>query len=148
MGKRNLFIQFQDKSDLFNINKLNKNMEDIKSSKLLYKKILSQFNIYAFIKENPKFYHSYQCTDNTVYISSEDQENNINTSLFDLGLENILLTINSSNSISKYTLYDDVNIFDNQITNALNPKEDINKYYYSSLDEVYEHLNYMYILGV
>jgi len=148
-NKINLFIQFQATDDLTNFDKINKNLEDICSSKLLYKKILNKFNIYSYIKQEPNIYNyfleskNYAWLQGNTYVSNLSEENNLNTNLFNLGLENILITVNSNN---EYILYDDITIVNNNIINALEPNEDVNIYHYNTLDEVYEHLNYMYVL--
>ena len=148
-NKINLFIQFQATDDLTNFDKINKNLEDICSSKLLYRKILNKFNIYSYIKQEPNIYNyfleskNYAWLQGNTYVSNLSEENNLNTNLFNLGLENILITVNSNN---EYILYDDITIVNNNIINALEPNEDVNIYHYNTLDEVYEHLNYMYVL--
>ena len=148
-NKINLFIQFQATDDLTNFDKINKNLEDICSSKLLYRKILNKFNIYSYIEKEPNIYNyfleskNYAWLQGNTYVSNLSEENNLNTNLFNLGLENILITVNSNN---EYILYDDITIVNNNIINALEPNEDVNIYHYNTLDEVYEHLNYMYVL--
>ena len=148
-NKLNLFIQFQATDDLTNFDKINKNLEDICSSKLLYRKILNKFNIYSYIEKEPNIYNyfleskNYAWLQGNTYVSNLSEENNLNTNLFNLGLENILITVNSNN---EYILYDDITIVNNNIINALEPNEDVNIYHYNTLDEVYEHLNYMYVL--
>jgi len=150
-NKLKIFIQFQDSNDLTNILKLNENISDFTSSKLLSSKILNKFDIYSYIIGESEAYKyfikkQYSWLKNTIFTSKIDEDNNINTDLLNYEQLNVLITIDSKNDSNKYTLYDDIIIIDGQILNATNPREEVNKYYYNSFNEIYQHLDYMYCL--
>ena len=150
-NKLKIFSQFQDSNDLTNILKLNENISDFTSSKLLSSKILNKFDIYSYIIGESEAYKyfikkQYSWLKNTIFTSKIDEDNNINTDLLNYEQLNVLITIDSKNDSNKYTLYDDIIIIDGQILNATNPREEVNKYYYNSFNEIYQHLDYMYCL--
>lgn len=150
-NKLNLFIQFQDSNDLNNAEDFLINLERVKSSKLLYQKLLNKFNIIAYIKEYPQYYAFFKKNPDSwlkdvAYESSIDKENNRGMEYLNIGIGNLLLVFDNTKT-QQFILYDDIFIDENGlIANGLNPNDDIDVYHYNTLDEVYEHIEYTYLV--